>query len=79
MNHPVPGLHRLFQGSNSVAKVELRVQPGDVIDASDDVAAQLAAAGFKTEAELDAPKGAVDTATPVDESVSEAPKSKRRK
>lgn len=41
---PEPGLRRLFYDSKSVAKVELRVQPGDALVVSEDVAGQLQAA-----------------------------------
>lgn len=44
MNPPTSGLRPLFYDSKQVAKVELRVQPGDVLHVSEDVAAQLQAA-----------------------------------
>ncbi len=44
MNAPKSGLRRLFYNAKSVAKVSLSVQPGDVLEVSDDVAAQLVAA-----------------------------------
>ena len=38
MNAPTPGLRRLYNRTKSVAKVEIRVQPGDEIHVPDDVA-----------------------------------------
>jgi len=44
MNAPTSGLRPLFNQSKSVAKVSLTVAPGDRLDVSEDVAAQLMAA-----------------------------------
>lgn len=44
MNPPVPGLRRLWLNAVSPAKVSLSIPPGSVIEASEDVAAQLVAA-----------------------------------
>lgn len=41
---PVPGLHRLRNNSKQPAKVSVTVAPGDELEVSDDVAAQLQAA-----------------------------------
>lgn len=38
MNAPTPGLRPLYNRTKSVAKVEIRVQPGDVIHVPADVA-----------------------------------------
>jgi hypothetical protein len=44
LHDPKPGLRALFLDAKSAAKVELRVQPGDELHVSDDVADQLVAA-----------------------------------
>ena len=47
LNPPVPGLRapvRMRQNSSQVAKVQVHVQPGDVLEVSDDVADQIVAA-----------------------------------
>ncbi len=51
MNTPTPGLRRLFNKSNDVAKVSLVIPAGDEVVVSDYVAEQLGAAfGPLTEA-----------------------------
>lgn len=45
MKPPTPGLRRLVNDSHDVAKVSLVVPPGDELEVSEDVAAQLQAAG----------------------------------
>lgn len=41
LNPITPGLRALHYDSNQVAKVQIQVQPGDVLHVSDDVADQL--------------------------------------
>lgn len=44
MKPPVPGLRRFRNNSKQVAKVEIHVAPGDELEVSDDLGAQLQAA-----------------------------------
>lgn len=44
LKRPNPGLRRLWHNSNQPAKVQVTIQPGDELEVSDDVAAQLTAA-----------------------------------
>lgn len=44
LNPPVPGLRRIRNGSNSVAKVQINVASGDELEVSEPLAAQLKAA-----------------------------------
>lgn len=54
---PTPGLRRLFNGSNSTARVEILVPAGDTLEVSDVVAEQLAQRGeFKEAAAAPAPE-----------------------
>lgn len=41
LRDPRPGLRAIHNGSNAVAKAELRVAAGDTLEVSDEVAAQL--------------------------------------
>lgn len=80
LNPIVPGLKpiRLTLDRVSAAKVQLSVRPGDTLEVSDDVAAQLRATdpGFKTDDELAAPKGGPAPVVEV-EPVGEVEKPKR--
>ena len=57
MKPPRGGLRPLYNGSNDVAKVELRVPAGATVQAQDGVADQLLASGFS---EGVAPAGLLD-------------------
>jgi len=74
MKSPVPGLRRVRYDAVSVAKISLTVQPGDVLDVSDDVAAQLFAASAQFK-DGDAP--APDPKVDVDQA--DEPDKRRRK
>jgi hypothetical protein len=57
LTSPDPGLKRLYYDARSPAKVHLVIQPGDTLEVSADVAAQLeqASGQFKTAVKKAAP------------------------
>lgn len=67
---PESGLRSIYYDAVSPAKVALIVQPGDQLEVSDDVAAQLLAASPQFKTEQPAPPPAVEP-DPADEVTSE--------
>lgn len=83
MNHPTPGLRRLFNRSHSPVRVEVIVPAGDALDVSDDVAGQLTAASGAFGPEPSAAPAAEPTPEPAAEAAEPeakpAPKTRSRR
>lgn len=76
-----PGLRRFRNDSKQVAKVDLHVRPGDELEVSEDVAAQLEAAStaFKPADGLPPFPDLTAAPAPADEPIPEKPASEKPK